>query len=284
MPLEHPDPGQLEKLIENRSGQEVRRALDKLPARSRMALVLRYYSDMSYDDIAATLGVRRTFVGVVLLARPPPVARNPRRAGRSEPCRRRRLVIHFDEMACLLYLEGQLDAARSREFDAHVKECTACRDLLHALQHETALLSSAMVEDNEPMPARLLSEQGRSMPSWVWTLAFGAFAAGAYWFWMDGIAPWFDQLSNAGFGSTDLFSMILFSGAFWEGWSDMIDAMQIGAVILLAILAIAWIRRRLRRSVAIAVVMSALLFALALPQGASAAEVRRGRAVLIPGG
>jgi len=67
LPLEHPDPGQLEQLIEQRSGQEVRRALDKLPARSRMAIVLRYYSDMSYDDIAATLGVRRTFVGVVLL-------------------------------------------------------------------------------------------------------------------------------------------------------------------------------------------------------------------------
>jgi RNA polymerase sigma-70 factor (ECF subfamily) len=67
MPLEHPDPGQLERLIERRSGQEVRRALDKLPGRSRMALVLRYYSDMSYDDIAATLGVRRAFVGVVLL-------------------------------------------------------------------------------------------------------------------------------------------------------------------------------------------------------------------------
>jgi RNA polymerase sigma-70 factor (ECF subfamily) len=55
MPLEHPDPGQLEQLIERRSGQEVRRALDKLPARSRMALVLRYYSEMSYDDIADTL-------------------------------------------------------------------------------------------------------------------------------------------------------------------------------------------------------------------------------------
>jgi len=67
MPLEHPDPGQLEQLIEKRSSQEVRRALDKLPPRSRMALVLRYYSDMSYDDIASTLGVRRTFVGVVLL-------------------------------------------------------------------------------------------------------------------------------------------------------------------------------------------------------------------------
>jgi len=193
-------------------------------------------------------------------------------------------VIHFDEMACLLYLEGQLDPARSRELAAHVEECTSCRDLLHALQHETALLSTALTEDNEPMPARLLSEQGRNLPSWVWTLAFGAFAAGAYWFWIDGIAPWFDQLSNAGFGGTDMFSMILFSGAFWEGWSDMIDAMQIGALILLAIVAIGWIRRRLRRTVAVAVVMSALLFALALPQGASAADVRRGRAVLIPVG
>jgi RNA polymerase sigma-70 factor (ECF subfamily) len=67
MPLEHPDPGQLEQLMEKRSGQEIRRALDKLRSRSRMALVLRYYADMSYDEIAETLGVRRTFVGVVLL-------------------------------------------------------------------------------------------------------------------------------------------------------------------------------------------------------------------------
>ena len=67
MPLEHPDPGQLEQLVQQRTSQEIRRAMDKLPSRSRMALVLRYYSDMSYDDIASTLGVRRTFVGVVLL-------------------------------------------------------------------------------------------------------------------------------------------------------------------------------------------------------------------------
>jgi RNA polymerase sigma-70 factor, ECF subfamily len=67
MPLQHPDPGQLERLIDERTGQQVRRALDKLPARSRMALVLRYYADMSYDEIAEALGVRRAFVGVVLL-------------------------------------------------------------------------------------------------------------------------------------------------------------------------------------------------------------------------
>lgn len=64
----------------------------------------------------------------------------------------------------------------------------------------------------------------------------------------------------------------------------MIEAIQIGALILLAILAIGWIRRRVRRSVAVAVVMSGLLFALALPQQAGAAEVRRGQSISVPVG
>jgi RNA polymerase sigma-70 factor (ECF subfamily) len=67
VPLEHPDPNQLDKLIEQKTSEEVRHALQKLGARARMALVLRYYSDMSYDEIADALGVRRAFVGVVLL-------------------------------------------------------------------------------------------------------------------------------------------------------------------------------------------------------------------------
>lgn len=67
VPLEHPDPNQLDKLIEQRSSDEVRKALAKMGARARMALVMRYYSDMSYDEIADALGVRRAFVGVVLL-------------------------------------------------------------------------------------------------------------------------------------------------------------------------------------------------------------------------
>ncbi len=67
LPLEHPDPNQLERLIEQRTSEEVRKALEKLGTRARMALVMRYYSDMSYDEIADALGVRRAFVGVVLL-------------------------------------------------------------------------------------------------------------------------------------------------------------------------------------------------------------------------
>jgi len=67
LPLEHPDPSQLEKLQLDHDSKHVRAGLAKLPDRARMALVLRYYSDMSYDEIADALGVRRAFVGVVLL-------------------------------------------------------------------------------------------------------------------------------------------------------------------------------------------------------------------------
>jgi cytoskeletal protein CcmA (bactofilin family) len=193
-------------------------------------------------------------------------------------------MIHFDEMACLLYIDGQLDSPRVREMDVHLAECASCRTLLRALQHEAAMLSSALTEENEAIPSRLFGEQTRPMPSWIWTLAFGGIAACAYFLWIDGVGPWISQLNSAGFGGTDLFSMILFSGAFWEGWSDMIDVIQIGAGILAALVVIGWLRRRLRRTAAVAVVMPALLFALALPPRASAADVRRGRAVTIAAG
>jgi RNA polymerase sigma-70 factor (ECF subfamily) len=67
LPLEHPDPSQLERLQAEHTSKEVRTGLAQLPDRARMALVLRYYADMSYEEIADTLGVRRAFVGVLLL-------------------------------------------------------------------------------------------------------------------------------------------------------------------------------------------------------------------------
>ncbi len=192
---------------------------------------------------------------------------------------------HFDEMACMLYLEGQLDPARAQELIAHTGACADCRTLLHALESESHLLSAALMEENESIPARLLGARSWSTPAWVWTLAFGVFAAGAYWLWTDGISPWLDQLSNAGFGGTDLVSMILFSGAFWEGWGDMADLVQIAALIVVVGGALLLIRRHLARRVsAIAIVVVALLFALALPQPAGAADVRRGRSVYVPAG
>jgi cytoskeletal protein CcmA (bactofilin family) len=191
---------------------------------------------------------------------------------------------HFDEMACMLYLDGQMEDSRTREFSAHAGECAACRELLRALERESKFLFGALTEDDESMPARLLGSQASSWPSWVWSLAFGVFAAGAYWVWNDGIGPWFDQLNNAGFGGTNLMSMMLFSGAFWEGWGDLVDILQIAALLGIVILALGLVRRRLRRPTALALVLPALLIALVMPPPAGAAEVRRGRAVLVPAG
>lgn len=67
LPLEHPDPGQLDQMISAQTGNGVRQALGRLSDRARMALVLRYYAEMSYEEIAEALGLRRAFVGVVLL-------------------------------------------------------------------------------------------------------------------------------------------------------------------------------------------------------------------------
>jgi hypothetical protein len=193
-------------------------------------------------------------------------------------------MIHFDEMACLLYLEGQLEPSRAREMTAHIDECTTCRTLLHALECESRVLSAALLEDSEAMPARLLTTRSWGAPSWIWTLAFGVCAFGAYWLWADSVDPWLQQLSNAGFGGTDFMSVLLFSGAFWEGWSYMIDVLQVVAVVLVAGAALGLLRRRIRRPTAIAVVMSLLMLAiaLALPQHAAASEVRRDESVIVP--
>jgi len=67
LPLKHPEPSQLDRLQAEHTGKEVRAALARLPDRARMALVLRYYAELSYEEIAETLGVRPAFVGVLLL-------------------------------------------------------------------------------------------------------------------------------------------------------------------------------------------------------------------------
>lgn len=67
LPLEHPEPSQIERLQAEHDSKEVRHGLAKLPDRARMALMLRYFAEMSYDEIADTLGVQRAFVGVLLL-------------------------------------------------------------------------------------------------------------------------------------------------------------------------------------------------------------------------
>ncbi|MEQ8858764.1 MAG: sigma-70 family RNA polymerase sigma factor [Pseudomonadales bacterium] len=54
-------------LIEASDAAAVSAAVDRLPDRYRLPILLAYYADASYDDIAANLGITRNHVGVLLL-------------------------------------------------------------------------------------------------------------------------------------------------------------------------------------------------------------------------
>jgi RNA polymerase sigma-70 factor (ECF subfamily) len=53
-------------LIAAQRAEAVARAVDALPDKLRIPIVLAYYAETSYDDIAATLGITRNHVGVLL--------------------------------------------------------------------------------------------------------------------------------------------------------------------------------------------------------------------------
>jgi RNA polymerase sigma-70 factor (ECF subfamily) len=65
--LEDDAPSPQEVLLEMESRDAMRRLVFGLDERSRMAVVLRYYAEMSYEEIAQVLGISESFVGVVLL-------------------------------------------------------------------------------------------------------------------------------------------------------------------------------------------------------------------------
>lgn len=61
-----PDGSALEKALENERADRVRSAVSSLPERLRAPLVLRYYNDMSYDEIAAQLQLTRANVAILI--------------------------------------------------------------------------------------------------------------------------------------------------------------------------------------------------------------------------
>lgn len=54
-------------LVSAHDAEAVSRAIDDLPEKYRVPVVMAYYADASYDDIAAALGITRNHVGVLLL-------------------------------------------------------------------------------------------------------------------------------------------------------------------------------------------------------------------------
>jgi cytoskeletal protein CcmA (bactofilin family) len=189
---------------------------------------------------------------------------------------------HVDEIACLLYLEGQLERPRALELSAHTDECAACRALLQTLERESRLLTRAMLEENEAVPAGLLAPpEGRNSVQWAWIVTFGFAATAIYVLWTGIIEPWQQQLAQAGFGTSNLLSLLFFQGAFWKGWQSMISIFETTAMITIAGLGLFFLKRRKRRWTAMALMVPLVLAALVLPSPAAAAELRKGQSVII---
>lgn len=183
---------------------------------------------------------------------------------------------HFDEMTGLLYLEGQLDAGRARETAQHLAECAPCRALLRALERESDWLRESLAADDEPIPGRLGVVPGHNAAQWIWIVAFGLMAGGAYTLWNGIVEPWYTQAQQAGFTQGNILAMLFFSGAFWKGWDAMRSLMEFMAVATLGVVAIWLVRKRWRHLTAMAFVMSGIVAMLAAPSTASAAQVQHG--------
>ena len=66
-PESDPQENGVAPLIRAHDAQTVNRAVEALPEQYRLPIVLAYYSDASYDQIAEALGITRNHVGVLLL-------------------------------------------------------------------------------------------------------------------------------------------------------------------------------------------------------------------------
>ena len=190
---------------------------------------------------------------------------------------------HLDEMTCMLYLERQLERTRALEVSAHTQDCYVCRTLLRAMEREARLLTRAMLEEEEPLPARVATFQERVKRSmqWVWMVAFGLSATAVYAMYTGYIEPWQQRLEQAGFGGTSLLSLLIFQGSFWKGWQSMISLVEVLALLTLGGFGLLIARRRFRRGSALAVMLAGMCAAFAQAPPAMAAEFRSGPNVQI---
>lgn len=187
---------------------------------------------------------------------------------------------HLDEMTCLLYLERQLERARALEVSAHTEECEGCRTLMRALERESRLLTRAMLEEEEPLPARLAAyqESARKSVQWIWMLSFGLAATGVYALYTGYVEPLQTRLEQAGFGGSNLLGLLIFQGAFWKGWQTMVSLIEALALVTLGGIVAMMLRRRMRRGSVLAVMLAGLCVALAMPGPAAATQFRKGEA------
>jgi len=185
---------------------------------------------------------------------------------------------HIDEMTLLLYVERQLDRENAQEVSVHTQTCTRCLTLLRVLDRESRLLTRAMLEQDEPIPARLAEFRMalKNSMQWIWGVVFGLAVLGVYALYTGYIEPWEQRLDAAGFGSSSLFSLLFFQGAFWKGWQSMFTLFEFLALATVGGFAMLAFRKYVKRGSALAVMFASLGLVAAVASPASATEFRKG--------
>ena len=190
---------------------------------------------------------------------------------------------HLDEFTLLMYVERQLDRDAAQEVSLHTQTCTRCLTLLRALDRESRLLTRSMMEEDEPLPMKLAEfhEQVKRSLGWIWGVVFGLAALGVYALYTGYVEPWQLQLEQAGFGGSNLLSLMFFQSALWKGWQSMFTLVEFVALASVAGFAAFAVRKYLRRGTALAVMFASLGLLAAFATPASAAEFRKNDTVTV---
>ncbi len=183
---------------------------------------------------------------------------------------------HLDEMTGMLYVEGQLDRSRAQQVSAHAQDCPSCRTLLRALERESRLLTRAMLEEDEPFPSRLAAFQQSAQKSmqWIWGAVFGLAATGLYALYTGYVEPMQQRFEQAGFGGSSVLNLMIFQGAFWKGWQSMLTLLEVSALLTIAASGVVFLRRRMRRGTAFAMLVVGLCAAASMSSPVMATEFR----------
>ena len=192
---------------------------------------------------------------------------------------------HMDEITLLLYVERQLDRERAQEVSRHTQTCDRCLTLLRALDRESRLLTRSMLEQDEPLPAHIAEFQAqvkRSM-QWIWGVIFGMALLGVYTLY-SAIEPSVEKFEQAGFGSTDLLSLLVFQGAFWKGWQSMYTLVEFAALASFAGFVLFFVRKYVKRGTSLALLFAGLAILFLAPPPSEAIETRHGEAITIAKG
>ena len=189
---------------------------------------------------------------------------------------------HFDELSCLLYLEGELDPSQALELAAHAERCHSCHELLASLEGETRLLQRTLIEEQlEPAP---LAEPAATIPAWLWTTCLLSIAGGGVTLWLDWIRPLLQGMSGYGIDGVGLVSSTAFDVFFWRRWATLGQTLEAVAVLAIGMMLLSVLRGLRMRGNSGIVGMGCLALLLLLPAKTQAQQTKTADFYTLPAG